>query len=91
MPAVSPPDHDSAFDLGTLSSADRTRIICAYITRPTSHGGLGIAPDSAPWSMVKAIVPLHDEEFNTASIPSWLTHPLAGLPLDKIRLQVRDP
>ncbi|KAF9461505.1 calcium-activated chloride channel-domain-containing protein [Collybia nuda] len=77
-------------DIPTLSSADRLRLVHAFVTSMPADGGLGIAPGSSEWDLVESIMALHDREFNEAWIRNWTPRHIASVQLDKIREQFGD-
>jgi hypothetical protein len=54
-----------------LLPAERLRLIDTYITSATGDGGLGVAPNTVPWTRLESVFVLHDKEFNHLWIKSW--------------------
>ncbi|KDQ51062.1 hypothetical protein JAAARDRAFT_185547 [Jaapia argillacea MUCL 33604] len=74
-------------DSPDLCTADRLRIVHAFITSTIADGGLGIMPGSTEWDRVESVMVLHDHNFNERWIRAWTTHQVGAVQLDKIRDQ----
>lgn len=73
----------------TVSSADRLRLVHAYITSIPSDGGLGVIPASKEWDLVESVMCLHDRQFNDQWIHAWTTRNYGSVSEEKIRDHVR--
>ncbi|KAH9933479.1 DUF590-domain-containing protein [Fomitopsis serialis] len=86
LPTTNP---TAALDLTSLSlsSADRLRLIHAYVTSTVTDGGLGVAPGSSNWDRIESVMMLHDNQFNEEWIRSWTRKELGFVTLTEIRKQ----
>lgn len=85
------PSAEADFDSAPLSSADRVRLVHAYLTSTPHDGGLGIIPGCREWNLVQSVMALHDHEFNDQWIRMWTRHRIASMELEKVRDQVCVP
>ncbi|KAF8625524.1 hypothetical protein AX17_006836 [Amanita inopinata Kibby_2008] len=76
--------------IGSLSPADRIRLVCSYITSTPMDGGLGISPDAPDWDCVESMLPLHDREFNETWTKSWKPQQMATVSIGTIRDEFGD-
>lgn len=88
LPMSKLPSAEADLDSGPLSSADRVRLVHAYITSTPHEGGLGIIPDCREWDHVQSVMALHNHEFNDQWIRLWTRHRIASVELEKVRDQV---
>lgn len=82
------PSAEADFDSAPLSSADRVRLVHAYLTSTPHDGGLGIIPGCREWDLVQSVMALHNHEFNDQWIRLWARHRIASVELEKVRDQV---
>ncbi|KAJ7780074.1 calcium-activated chloride channel-domain-containing protein [Mycena maculata] len=73
-----------------LSSADRIRLVHAFITSTPTDGGLGISPDSSEWDLVESVMALHDRAFNEHWIHAWTTSRFVSVKQERLREQFGD-
>ena len=89
LPMSKLPSAEADLDSAPLSSADRVRLVHAYITSTPHDGGLGIIPGCKEWDLVQSVMALHNHEFNDQWIRLWTRHRIASVELEKVRDQVR--
>ncbi|KAG9309734.1 calcium-activated chloride channel-domain-containing protein [Chiua virens] len=90
LPMTGLPSAEADLDSAPLSSADRVRLVHAYITSTPHGGGLGIIPGCEEWDLVQSVMALHNHEFNDQWIRLWTRHRIASMELEKIRDQFGD-
>ncbi|KIJ59796.1 hypothetical protein HYDPIDRAFT_118162 [Hydnomerulius pinastri MD-312] len=90
LPMSKLPSAETDLDTAPLSTADRIRLVHAYITSTPQDGGLGIIPECKEWDLVSSVMVLHDHEFNDHWIRLWTRHRIASVQLEKIRDQFGD-
>ena len=76
---------------GTVSPAERIRLVHQYVTTSTYDGGLGITPAAPEWPRVSSIFVLHDHEYNDGLIKSWKAELDISSHLDSIKDHVSNP
>ncbi|KAH7921987.1 DUF590-domain-containing protein [Leucogyrophana mollusca] len=90
LPMSKLPSSAADLDSAPLCSADRIRLVHAFITSTHKDGGLGIIPECTDWDLVQSVMVLHDHDFNDQWIRLWTTHRIASVQLERIRDQFGD-
>ncbi|KAF8120707.1 calcium-activated chloride channel-domain-containing protein [Boletus edulis] len=90
LPMSKLPSAEADLDSAPLSSADRVRLVHAYITSTPQDGGLGIITGCKEWDRVQSVMALHNHEFNEQWIRLWTRRRIASVELEKVRDQFGD-
>ncbi len=71
--------------IGSISPAERIRLVHQHVTTSTKDGGLGVTPGAVEWPRVSSVFILHDHDYNDCLISSWKAELDISSHLDSIK------